>query len=84
MYKLCAKTSNDALSWVEKLQEKRGEYMKACDIRKKSTSEQERGKKTLRPFCDNQAGLVHHTSREPSPQVSPPSVRKIINSRIGG
>jgi len=77
---MCAQSSNDALSWVEKLQEKRGEYMKACDIRKKSTSEQERGKKTLRPFCDNPAGLVH---QEPSPQPSPPSVRRIINSRIG-
>ena len=83
IYKLSASSGNEALTWVEKLQEKRGEYLKVKDMRKKSADEQEKGKKTLRPPCDNPVGVLHQQSKDQSPQRSPPTIRRIINSKIG-
>ena len=81
IYKLCASNSNEALTWVEKLQEKRGEYIKVNDMRKKTASDQEKDRRTLRPLLSNPVGLL--AREESSPQRSPPNVRKIVNAKIG-
>jgi len=76
MFSLVAADSNAALDWIKKLQDKRGEWIKATSAKADSSHE----KKTLRPLNQTPVGIL---ATSPEDQGNPSStVRKIVGSHL--
>ncbi len=78
-YVLAAADSNQALAWISNLQEKRQDYIKVSAVLEDTALEQERDRRTLKP--NKPVGALAY-SPEDDPQRSPPSVRKIVRSKL--
>ena len=79
-YVLAAESSDQALSWIGQLQEKRQDYIKVSSVLEDTALEQERDRRTLRPL-NKPVGALAYTPGD-DPQRSPPSVRKIVRSKL--
>lgn len=80
-YVMAASDSNEALAWISNLQEKRGDYIKLSAVMDETALEQEKDRRTLRPF-NKPVGALANTPEEDSAQRSPTSVRKIVHSKL--
>ena len=82
LYKLTAGSSNEALTWVENLQGKRGEYMKVTSAMDNNAQEQDRDKRTLHGFRTKPMETLARPRDNGSPLRTPPGVRNIVLSKI--
>lgn len=79
-YVLAAASSDQALTWISQLQEKRQDYIKVTSVLEDTALEQERDRKTLRPLNKPVGALAQDTADDK--QTSPPSVRQIVRSKL--
>ena len=79
-YVLAAADGNQALSWISNLQEKRQDYIKVSSVLEDTAKEHERDRRTLRPPNIPVGALAE--APEDDQQGSPPSVRKIVRSKL--
>ncbi|XP_064395380.1 uncharacterized protein LOC135342564 isoform X2 [Halichondria panicea] len=78
LYLLSAGSDQDALTWIEKLQEKRSEYIKVSSAIEDNAQVQEKERKVFRPPNTQPASVLAANEA----RSSPPSVRKIFSSRL--
>ena len=82
VYKLTACSTNEALTWVENLQGKRGEFIKVRSAMEDTMLEQEKERYNLRPPSSKPMGALVPTSPVDSPLRSSPGVESIVLSKI--
>jgi hypothetical protein len=75
---MAASNSDEALSWISNLQEKRGDFIKLSAAMDVTALEQEKDRRTLRHLSKPVGALA----QPPEDQGSPTSVRKIVRSKL--
>lgn len=78
-YVFSAGSGNEALAWIQHLQDKREEFIKVSSALQESALEQEKDRRTLKALNRNVGALAIEIEEE---QKSQTAVRRIVRSKI--